>query len=300
MFGNIRFPKGIKFDKNQMNSSGILNGRPNLGWVRFIDSAENVHDSREYGYLANTPRVCWSPQTINTANVHGRSEPLVMVTDQRKPKTITISIGVTDERIAENVLRNFCGSGKLVISTHPDLYYNVTTCDIVQSEPASGTSRYFSIIEITYTASVYRYLLNEKIIKSPEFNADSGRSWEFILPYPFSDETSEPCIYFLQNKGVHGNSMQVIFVDGKSFLVHGLTAKSVYCIDSQRKIFFRAGRIHSDGGFEKVQPKEDQTYLVSGEFPILSAGRKHTVSWSAQESETITRICIKPNRRWNI
>ena len=93
MFGNIRFPKGIKFDKNQMNSSGVLNGRPNLGWVRFIDSAENVHDSREYGHLANTPRVCWSPQTINTANVHGRSEPLVMVTDQRKPKTITISIG---------------------------------------------------------------------------------------------------------------------------------------------------------------------------------------------------------------
>ena len=94
--------------------------------------------------------------------------------------------------------------------------------------------------------------------------------------------------------------MQIISVDGKSFLVHGLNARNVYCIDSQRKTFFRAGVIVSNGKFEKAQSKEDQTYLVSGDFPILSAGRKHTISWNSQEEEAITRICVKPNRRWNI
>lgn len=292
------FPRKIEFEKEQLLSDGTLSTAPHLGWVKLITDDGRTYDSRAYGHLKTTPRAVYSARTGTVISIPGRAEPLFTEDVMRAPKTIPVTIGIVDERIAENVLHDFCRPGKLIISTHPNLYYKVTVMEQAASEPLS---RHFSEVTVTYTASAYRYRLDEPVHKLTDL-AESGTLatgiYEFTEEFPHSDEPSEPQIYFATQQDALADTIAAEFtVDGGStFTCRDLAAGTVYCIDSERLSLYIYGTIDAEGNVTKNAVFEDVTYKTSGAFPEIGSQKRHTIGYNGY----ITGLAIKPNARWNV
>ena len=298
MLCNDDYPRRIQFDKDQLLSDGTLSHAPNLGWIKLISDDGAVHDSRCYGVLKTTPRAAFAPQSGSVVQIPNRSEPLFTQNVMRASKSISVTIGVTDERIAENVLHDFCQNGKLIISTHPNLYYRVQVMDVAVSD---GLSRRFSEVTIPYTASVFRYLLNEPMIKTDKLSDDgtiASGTFEFMAQYPHSPEESEPKIYIVTQSGAQSDTIGIeISADGgETFRAEELAPSTVYCIDSERMSFYIYGTVDSDGNISKNAVFEDLTYKTIGDFCKIGKQKQHRIDYYGY----ISNIWIQPNARWNI
>lgn len=282
--------------KEKMLSDGTYSAAPHLGWVRLIDDKGNIHDSRKYGVLETTPRASYSAMTGEMIQLPNRTEPYFSYNPMRQPKTIEVTIGITDERDAEDVLRAFCQSGKLVISTHPNLYYKVHVADSLRSEPLS---RRFSKITITYLASAYRYVLNEAAIDA-KIEATDGVIAEgtanITSKYPISEEECEPKIYIqTQSSALSETLYAEISADfGETFRIENLAPDTVYCIDSELLTFYKCGTI-INGEFTAVK-FVDMTGKTSGDFPVIKAQRTHSISYKGY----IKKLWVNLNRRFNV
>lgn len=298
MYCYDNFPRRIEFEKERLLSDGTLSTAPHLGWVRLITDEGKEYDSRAYGHLKTTPRAVYSARTGTVVSIPGRAEPLFTEDVMRQPKTIAVTIGIVDERIAEDVLHAFCRSGKLIISTHPNLYYKVAVMEQAASEPLS---RHFSEVTITYTASAYRYRLDEPVYKLTDL-AESGTLatgvYEFAETYPHSEEQSEPQIYFATQQDALADTIAAEFtVDGGSaFTCRDLAAGTVYCIDSERLSVYIYGTIDAEGNVTKNPVFEDVTYKTVGTFPEIGSQKRHTIGYNGY----ITGFAVKPNARWNV
>lgn len=298
MYCYDNFPRRIEFEKERLLSDGTLSTAPRLGWVCLITDEGKEYDSRAYGHLKTTPRAVYSARTGTVISIPGRAEPLLVQDIMREPKTIEVTIGIVDERIAEDVLHAFCRPGKLLISTHPNLYYKVTVMEQAASEPLS---RHFSEVTITYTASAYRYRLDEPVYKLTDL-AENGTlatgTYEFAETYPHSAEVSEPQIYFATQQDALADTIAAEFtVDGgSSFICRNLAPGTVYCIDSERLSMYIYGTIDADGNVSKNAVFEDVTYKTVGSFPEIGSQKRHTIGYNGY----ITGFAVKPNRRWNV
>lgn len=292
------FPRGVQFDRERLLSDGTSSTAPQLGWIQLITDDGKTYDSRAYGHIKTTPRVVHSARAGTVISIPGRAEPLITQDVMREPKSIPITIGITDERIAEDVLHDFCQSGKLIISTHPNLYYKIAVMEQVISKPLS---RHFSEVTITYTASAYRYRLDEPVHKLTDL-ADSGTLaeglFEFTETFPHSDEPSEPQIYFATQQGSLTETITAAFAvdNGSTFTCRDLAAGTVYCIDSEKLSLYIYGTIDADGNITKNTVFEDVTYKTVGVFPEMRSHKKHTISYNGY----ITGLAVKQNARWNI
>lgn len=298
MLCNDDYPRRIQFDKDQLLSDGTLSHAPNLGWIKLISDDGMVHDSRCYGVLKTTPRVAFAPQSGSVVQIPNRSEPMLTQNVMRASKSISVTIGVTDERIAENVLHDFCQNGKLIISTHPNLYYRVQVMDAAVSD---GLSRHFSEVTIPYTASAFRYLLNEPMIKTDKLSDDgtiASGTVEFMTRYPHSAEGSKPKIYIVTQSGAQSDTIGIeISADGgETFRAEELAPSTVYCIDSERMSFYIYGTVDSDGNISKNAVFEDLTYKTIGDFCKIGKQKQHRIDYYGY----ISNIWIQPNARWNI
>ena len=295
-------------NQTRILSDGTISTAPNLGWIKLIDEMGNEHDSREYGVVNKTPRVRYSPLSGSVVSVADREEPMFTTGTARAAKTITVKIGVNDERISEDVLAAFCRSGKLIISTHPNLYYNAQVIDAAASE---AVSRRMSEISITYKASAYRYLLGEKlrkwVIPNPIYNPTvlqgiygTGKDFyepEKIAAEPQTDEVCEPLVYFITQSGALADTIAAeCTIDmSEPFKAFGLKSDTIYCIDNARKIFYKWGKI-VDGHPVKNVIFADMTANTSGDFIKTKAQKEHTIKVEGH----IQGIWIQPNARWNI
>ena len=292
------YPKRIQFNKGMLTSDGTLSYSPRLGWIKLIDNNGNTYDSRAYGVLKTTPRVQFSPLFGEVLQIPNRSEPIFTQNRMRSEKNISVTIGVTDERIAEIVLHDFCRNGKLIISTHPNLYHKV---QVVKAAVSSGISRRFSEITIPYTASAYRYLLNEPLIKTGKLSENGvsvSGSFEYNSEFPYSEEESEPKIYIITQSGAQSDTLAVeISIDnGDIFRAENLSPDTVYCIDSELLSFYIYGKVESDGSITKNDIFEDVTCKTIGDFPQAKIQKQHQVKYSGY----INGLWIQPNARWNI
>lgn len=292
------YPKRIQFDKGRLMSNGTLSYAPRLGWVKLIDDNGNTYDSRAYGVLKATPRVQFSPKSGEVVQIPNRSEPLFTQNRMRSAKNISVTIGITDERIAEIVLHDFCRNGKLIISTHPNLYYKV---QVMESAVSSGVSRRFSEITIPYTTSVYRYLLNEPLIKTGKLSENGvsiSGSFEYSSEFPYSEEESEPNIYIITQSGAQADTLavEISVDDGDVFRAENLSSDTVYCIDSELLSFYIYGKVESDGSVTKNEVFEDVTCKTIGDFPKTGSQKQHQVRYNGY----INGLWIQPNARWNI
>lgn len=298
MFQKGDFPRKIQFDKGRILSDGTLSCAPHLGWVKFIDDNGNTYDSRAYGTLKTTPRAQFSPKSGSVVQLPNRSEPLFTQNCMRSAKKINVTIGVTDERIAGDLLRDFCQNGKLIISTHPNLYYKV---QIMESAMSEGLSRRFSEITIPYTASAYRYLLDEPLIKTgklAENGVNVSGTFEYTSEFPYSEEESEPKIYIITQSGSQADTLaaEIAVDDGEAFRAENLSPGTVYCADGELMSFYVYGKLNADGSVTKNEVFEDVTCKTIGDFPKAKPQVRHKVSYSGY----INGLWIQPNARWNI
>lgn len=290
-------------NQTRILSDGTISTAPNLGWIKLIDEMGKEHDSREYGVVNKTPRVRYSPLSGSVVSVADREEPMFTTGTARAAKIIPVKIGVNDERISEEVLSAFCRSGKLIISTHPNLYYNVQVIDAVASE---AVSRRMSEISIIYKASAYRYVYGEKLRKwelpQPKHEIITiqgvyGGEDSAMLAEPQTDEVCEPLVYFITQSGAYADTIAVeCTIDlSDTFRAFGLKSDTVYCIDNARKIFYEWGKI-VDGHPVKNVIFADMTANTSGDFIKTKAQKEHTIKVEGH----IQGIWIQPNARWNI
>lgn len=282
--------------KEKMLSDGTYSTAPKLGWIKLIDENGEVHDSRKYGTLETTPRASFSSMAGEMLQLPNRSEPYFVQNEMRQAKQIEVTIGITDERDTEDVLRAFCQAGKLVVSTHPNLYYKVHVADSVSSEPLS---RRFSKITITYLASAFRYVLNESAIDTG-MTSDDGviaeGSAEVISPYPVSSEECEPKIYIqTQSNALSETLFAEIAVDGGNvFRMENLSPDKIYCIDSEILTFYLHGYFMN--GQYLSNKYEDCTCKTVGDFPVLGTQKKHIITYKGY----IKKIWVNLNRRFNV
>lgn len=280
-------------------SDGSLSSAPQLGWIKLIDNGGNEFDSRKYGVLRTTPRAVYSARTGSAIQIPGREEPLFVQSCMRSQKDISITIGVTDERIAGDVLNAFCRNGKLIISTHPNLYYKA---HVLESAVSEGITRRFSEITIPYSVSAYRYQLDEPIIKSGKLAEDgtyTGGIFEFEQQFPYSYEESEPKIYIVTQSGAQADTISAdIYADNaeRSFNASKLSPAKVYCIDSELMSFYEYGDVSEDGSFSKNDVFRDVTHKTIGDFPVLKGILKHKIVYRGY----INSIWVQINKRWNI
>lgn len=286
-------------DNYKTLSDGSLSSAPRLGWIKLIDNDGNVFDSRDYGVLKTTPRASYSAATGTVLQIPNRSEPMFAQSVMRSAKDITVTIGVTDERIAGDVLNAFCRNGKLIISTHPNLYYKA---HVLESAVSEGITRRFSEITIPYSASAYRYQLDEPIIKSDKLAEDgtiAGGTFEFKQQFPYSYEKSEPKIYIVTQSGAQADTISAdIYADNaeRSFNASKLSPAKVYCIDSELMSFYEYGDVSEDGSFSKNDVFRDVTHKTIGDFPVLKGILKHKIVYRGY----INSIWVQINKRWNI
>lgn len=291
-------------NQTRILSDGTISTAPNLGWIKLIDEMGNEHDSREYGVISKTPRVRYSPLSGSVVSVADREEPMFTTGTARAAKTITVKIGVNDERISEDVLAAFCRSGKLIISTHPNLYYNVQVIDAVASE---AVSRRMSEISITYKASAYRYLYAEGI-KQWAFPGPAHGIKTLIGTYGteedrintgelITDEVCEPLVYFITQSGALADTIAAeCTIDmSEPFKAFGLQSDTVYCIDNALKIFYEWG-IVVDRRVIKNSTFVDMTANTSGDFLRTKPQFGHSVKVEGY----IQEMWVQPNARWNI
>lgn len=282
--------------KEKMLSDGTYSTAPKLGWIKLIDEKGEVHDSRKYGTLETTPRASFSSMTGEMIQLPNRSEPYFVQNEMRQAKQIEVTICVTDERDSENVLRAFCRGGKLVVSTHPNLYYKVHVADSVRSEPLS---RRFSKITVTYLASAFRYVLNESAIDAKIETTDgviAEGTAKVTSKYPISEEECEPKIYIQTQGGALAETLYAeISADfGETFRAENLAPDTIYCIDSELLTFYKCGII-TNGEFSAMK-FVDMTGKTSGDFPILKAQHSHSISYKGY----IKRMWVNLNRRFNV
>ncbi len=298
MYCNDDYPRRIQFDKRRILSDGSLSSAPRLGWVKLIAENGETYDSRAYGHIKNTPRAMFSPRVGEVIQIPGRAEPLFTQDIMHLEKTVEVTIGITDERIAENVLHDFCQNGKLIISTHPNLYYKVSVMETAESE---GLSRHFSEIKIVYAASAYRYLLDEPVIKSDRLAVDgvlASGSLNFTPEFPHSAEPSEPLIYIATQNGTDFETIAAkIAVDsGEEFKIENMAAGTIYCVDSERLSAYIYGTIDTAGNVTKNPTFEDVTCKTTGDFPQMGTQKQHVICYDGY----ISYIGVKPNARWNV
>ena len=282
--------------KEKILSDGTYSTAPKLGWIKLIDENGEVHDSRKYGVLETTPRASFSSMAGEMIQLSNRSEPYFVQNEMRQAKQIEVTISVTDERDAEDVLRAFCQGGKLVVSTHPNLYYKVHVADSVTSEPLS---RRFSKITITYLASAFRYVLDESAIDTGMTSEDgvvAEGSATVVSPYPVSFEKCEPKIYIqTQSNALSETLYAEIAVDGGSvFRMENLAPDKIYCIDSEILTFYMHGYFMN--GQYISNKYTDFTCKTSGDFPVLDARKDHIISYKGN----IKKIWVNLNRRFNV
>lgn len=286
-------------DKYKTLSDGTISSAPRLGWIKLIDNDGNVFDSRDYGVLKTTPRASYSAATGTVLQIPNRSEPMFAQSVMRPAKDIAVTIGVTDERIAGDVLSAFCRNGKLIISTHPNLYYKA---HILESAVSEGITRRFSEITIPYSVSAYRYQLNEPIIKSDKLAENgtiAGGTFEFKQQFPCSYEKSEPKIYIVTQSGAQADTISAdINADDsdRAFNASRLSPAKVYCIDSELMSFYEYGDVNEDGTISKYDVFRDVTGKTTGDFPILKGILKHKIAYRGY----ISSIWVQINKRWNI
>ena len=282
--------------KEKILSDGTYSTAPKLGWIKLIDENGEIHDSRKYGVLETTPRASFSSMAGEMMQLPNRSEPYFVQNEMRQAKQIEVTISVTDERDAEDVLRAFCQGGKLVVSTHPNLYYKVHVADSVTSEPLS---RRFSKITITYLASAFRYVLDESAIDTCMTSEDgvvAEGSATVISPYPVSLEKCEPKIYIqTQSNALSETLYAEIAVDGgNAFRMENLAPDKIYCIDSEILTFYMHGYFMN--GQYISNKYTDFTCKTSGDFPVLDARKDHIISYKGN----IKKIWVNLNRRFNV
>ena len=282
--------------KEKILSDGTYSTAPKLGWIKLIDENGEVHDSRKYGVLETTPRASFSSMAGEMIQLPNRTEPYFVQNEMRQAKQIEVTISITDERDAEDVLRAFCQGGKLVVSTHPNLYYKVHVADSVTSEPLS---RRFSKITITYLASAFRYVLDESAIDTGMTSEDgvvAEGTAEAISPYPVSFEKCEPKIYIqTQSNALSETLYAEIAVDGGSvFRMENLAPDKIYCIDSEILTFYMHGYFMN--GQYISNKYTDFTCKTSGDFPVLDARKDHIISYKGN----IKKIWVNLNRRFNV
>ena len=284
--------------KEKMLSDGTYSTAPKLGWIKLIDENGEVHDSRKYGVLETTPRASFSSMAGEMIQLPNRTEPYFVQNEMRQAKQIEVTINITDERDAEDVLRAFCQGGKLVVSTHPNLYYKVHVADSVTSEPLS---RRFSKITVTYLASAFRYVLDESPIDTG-INVDDGvyvsKYKGLQCPFPVPVVKCEPKVYIITQGNAIADTLSVeISIDGSvpSFRMENLEPSTVYCIDSEILTFCKCGRI-LDGKYIADSQYTDETAKTSGDFPILAGTSSHFIYYSGY----ISRMFVNLNRRFNL
>lgn len=298
MIYNDDFPKRIQFDKCMLTSDGMMSCSPCLGWIKLIDENGDVHDSRTYGVLKVTPRVQYSSQSGEVIQVPNRNEPIFTQNCMRSAKNISITIGVTDERISEVVLHDFCQNGKLIISTHPNLYYKV---QVMKPAISEGLSRRFSEITITYAASAYRYLLDEPLIKTARLSEDgvnASGSFEYFSKTPYSEEECQPKIYIITQSNAQADtlSVEISIDDGEKFKMFNLSSDTVYCIDNELMTFYIYGKADANGNVTQNEKFADVTCKTTGDFLITGKQKHHKVKYNGYVRE----IWVQPNARWNI
>lgn len=219
----------------------------------------NEISSKEMGlHLERTPIPIKARQKTRTTEVPNRVESLSEVLQEFEDITYTLICNIVDQSKIDSIYEWLNGSGKLIFSNRPDIFYKAFCTEAIIPE-FIGVEAY--TMQITFTCKPFKYATDNNTI-------------ELTTPQTLAIGGSYPCepVYKIYGSGninfiVNGETLQI-----KDVLEH-------ITIDTSRLIAYK-----------------NDTVLVNktiGLYPMLGVG-DNSISWTG----TVTKVEITKNERW--
>lgn len=223
----------------------------------------NDFDSRDYGiHIEEMPEIIRPEEKIDIVKVDGRDGFLSYSTGAYESFQLSITCKLKDETLINTICGTFRGTGKLILSTLPECYYNVLIKNQISFERVFRKFRSFTIV---FECQPYRY----EIENYPLTYTKTSSPIKVNLFNPTNAT-------FLPTIKVYGNGSTTMTINGNEFKL---------TIDDYMELSFETEDATKDGA--------NRNNKIYGEFVPLIQGMNEITCGTS-----ITKLEITPNFRW--